>query len=240
MRDAIVRGLKGLIRKKSFEIDKLREDLSYLEHELRVIYVTVIVSSEDKEGEKEDVDHPGDSGVVVDDAFWDHDDDGSAFPPILEVEPPHEPALEIMTPVSDEASIREETSFLEEESLIQKEAPTQVEEVTIQEEAPTQGEEVSIQEEAPTQGEEVSIQEEFRLYLHMYLEKLRVLTGVDAASPFQRSLEVVVRNVQELLALRSKDMVTLLPENGRSLMKEQEQFLDETMAEETRLSKEVE
>ncbi|ONK56761.1 uncharacterized protein A4U43_C10F12610 [Asparagus officinalis] len=60
--------------------------------------VTTIVSSEDEEGEKEDIDHPGGSDAVVDDTFWDHDEDVSAFSPTLEAEPPREPALEVTTP----------------------------------------------------------------------------------------------------------------------------------------------
>ncbi|ONK80401.1 uncharacterized protein A4U43_C01F17270 [Asparagus officinalis] len=55
--------------------------------------VTVIVSSEDEEGEKEDIDCPDGSDAVVDDAFQDNDEDVLAFPPTLEVEPLHEPAL---------------------------------------------------------------------------------------------------------------------------------------------------
>ncbi|XP_020271150.1 protein IWS1 homolog [Asparagus officinalis] len=339
--------------------------------------VTTIISFEDEEWEKEDVDHLGGSDVAVDDAFQDHDKDGSAFPPHeLALEPPvlTEGVLvrEEEAPILGEegsllgeaslqegkSSIREEASLQEEESLIREEAPAQVEEAPIQEEALTQGEEVPIQEEAPTEGEEASIQEEaptqeeealiqeeaptqeegsptqeevpiqgkgashqtaaltggdamiqdeeaaqgepltqrivvtgiqvqvqpakgaplslasrfnkrvlertienfqtclrdsiqivldegcsfdqFRPYLHMYLDEPRMLTGGDAASPFQRCLKAGERDVQELLALCSKDTVALAAKNGQSIMKEHEQCLDETMPEETRLLKEVE
>ncbi|ONK58253.1 uncharacterized protein A4U43_C09F10230 [Asparagus officinalis] len=53
---------------------------------------TIIVSSEDEEGEKEDVDHAGGSDADTDGAFRDYEEDGSALPP-------REPVLEVMTPI---------------------------------------------------------------------------------------------------------------------------------------------
>ncbi|ONK77259.1 uncharacterized protein A4U43_C02F4710 [Asparagus officinalis] len=77
-------------------------------------------------------------------------------------------------------------------------------------------------------------------YLDMYLNELRVLMGADAASPFQRCLAAVERDIQALHTLRSENLVVVATENARSILKEQEQFLDETMAEETRLSIKIE
>ncbi|ONK80267.1 uncharacterized protein A4U43_C01F15760 [Asparagus officinalis] len=91
---------------------------------LGVMDSTAIVSSEDEEGEKEDVNHPA--------------------PPVPTKEAPVR---------EEEAPIPKEVPILGEEGSIQEEAPFQEEEASIQEDAPTQVEEALIQEEAPTQGE---------------------------------------------------------------------------------------
>ncbi|ONK60181.1 uncharacterized protein A4U43_C08F15250 [Asparagus officinalis] len=82
--------------------------------------------------------------------------------------------------------------------------------------------------------------EKFRPHLYMYLNELRVLTVAYAASPFQRRLEAAKKNVQALLALCSVDMVAWAIENAQSISGEWKQYLDETMAEETRLLEEIE
>ncbi|ONK80216.1 uncharacterized protein A4U43_C01F15210 [Asparagus officinalis] len=146
-----------------------------------VTEATIIDSSKDEEGEKEDADHPAGSDATVDDAFWDNDEDGSAFLP-------REPALEVTTSVSvvmtpeavdqwtnmltsvlptkevlfrgEEAPIPGEASLQEEEASIREEASFHEEEALMQEEASTQVEEAPTQEEVPTQGEGFPIQEE--------------------------------------------------------------------------------
>ncbi|ONK64592.1 uncharacterized protein A4U43_C07F27700 [Asparagus officinalis] len=56
---------------------------------------------------------------------------------------------------------------------------------------------------------------------------------MDVAYQFQRRLAAVERDIQALLTLRSKNLVAMATENAWSILKEHEQLLAETMANET-------
>ncbi|ONK72455.1 uncharacterized protein A4U43_C04F19620 [Asparagus officinalis] len=74
----------------------------------------------------------------------------------------------------------------------------------------------------------------------MYLDNLHLLASTDTASSLEKHMEAVGMNVDRLLTLRSQDPVAQVSEHVQTILKEREQFLMETTAEEARLLGEVE